>query len=340
MHIQANYTLKNHNSFQIDIQAKYFIEVSRQSDIPMLRTDFKLSSMPWLIMGGGSNLLFTHDMNCVMVRCRYDKIKVAKEDQDSIWLSVGAGLDWHELVTYTVNHNLWGLENLAFIPGNVGAAPVQNIGAYGAEARDIITRVQTLNIFNGERREFRNAECNFGYRTSIFKQEYNNQLLVHRVTFKLKKLKSGRANLIYEPLREAFQHIDILEVTPKQVYEEVIKIRQLRIPNPKIQGNAGSFFKNPIVTADYMKELLQEFSNIPHHKMVDDSYKIPAAWLIESTGWRGKKLRRAGVSEKHALVLVNLANATGNDILNLAKKIQKDVDQKFGIHLEPEVIIF
>ncbi len=339
MHIQANYSLKPYNTFQIDVQAKYFIEISRQSDIPILRTDFKLSSMPWFIIGAGSNLLFTHDMNCVIVRCSYDKINLVKEDKDNVWLSVGAGLNWHDLVTYTVDNNLWGLENLALIPGTVGAAPVQNIGAYGAEARDSITRVQALNIFNGERKEFRNAGCNFGYRTSIFKQEYNNQMLVHRVTFRLTKLQSGRANLIYDLLGKSFQNMKTSEITPKHIYEKVIEIRLKKIPDPKIQGNAGSFFKNPIITASYMKKILQEFKDIPHHKTVNNNYKIPAAWLIQSAGWKGKKLRRAGVSKKHALFIVNLANATGQDILDLSTKIQEDVDQKFGIHLEPEVII-
>ncbi len=339
MHIQANYSLKHHNTFKIDVQVKYFISISRQSDIPILRTDFKISSMPWLIMGSGSNLLFTHDMNCAMVRCSYDKIKIVKEDENNVWLSVGAGIEWHDLVTYTVEHNLWGLENLALIPGTVGAAPVQNIGAYGTEARDSITRVQALNIFNGERKEFRNSECNFGYRTSIFKQEYNNQMLVHRVTFRLTKLNFGKANLVYDLLRESFQHIDITEITPKDIYKKIIAIRKQRIPDPKIQGNAGSFFKNPIISPRHMKELLEECSDIPHHKTVDEHYKIPAAWLIENTGWKGKKLKRTGVSEKHSLVLVNLANATGKDILELSKRIQKDVGQKFGIHLEPEVII-
>lgn len=339
MHIQANYSLKSRNTFQVDVKAKYFVEISRQSDIPILRTDFNLSSMPWIIMGGGSNLLFTHDMNCVMVSCSYDKISLMKEDENNVWLSVGAGLKWHDLVTYTVERNLWGLENLAFIPGTVGAAPVQNIGAYGAEARDSITRVQALNIFNGERTEFRNAECQFGYRTSIFKQEFVNQLLVHRVTFRLTKLHAGRANLMFDYLRESFQDTDPHKLTPKDIYNKVIEIRKSRIPNPKQQGNAGSFFKNPVISPDYFGKLIAQFGEMPHHKTVDNQYKIPAAWLIENIGWKGRKMGRAGVSDKHALVLVNLANATGEDILEVSQQIQEEVGQKFGIHLEPEVII-
>lgn len=339
MHIQANYSLKPHNTFKVDVTAKYFVEVTKQSDIPILRSDLLLTSMPWVIIGGGSNILFTHDMNCVIVRCSFDKLKVVKEDAENVWLSVGAGMNWHDLVTYTVNHNLWGLENLALIPGKVGAAPVQNIGAYGAEARDTITRVQTLNIFNGERREFRNSECNFGYRTSIFKQEFTNQLLVHRVTFRLRKLNSGRANLVYDHLRDAFAEQDISKLTPKEVYDKVVEIRQQRVPDPRIYGNAGSFFKNPVISAEYFEKLHENYPDLPHHKTIENQYKIPAAWLIESCGWKGFKENKAAVSEKHALFLVNLGGATGDEIHQLAHKIQADIDQKYGIHLEREVIL-
>ena len=339
MHIQANYSLKPHNSFKVDVSAKYFVEVTKQSDIPVLRSDLKLTSMPWVIIGGGSNILFTHDMNCVIVTCSYDKLKVVKEDEENVWISVGAGMNWHDLVTYTVEQNLWGLENLALIPGKVGAAPVQNVGAYGAEARDTITRVQTLNLFSGERIEFRNSECNFGYRTSIFKQSYTNQLLVHRVTFRLKKLNHGRANLVYDHLRDAFTHEQIPKLTPKNVYDKVVEIRKLRVPDPRIYGNAGSFFKNPLITPEYFEKLIETYPDLPHHKTVDNHYKIPAAWLIEHSGWKGVKQEKAAVSEKHALFLVNLGGASGEEIRQLAHKIQGDVDQKYGIHLEPEVII-
>lgn len=339
MHIQANYSLKPYNTFKVDVTAKYFVEVSKQSDIPILRSDSKLSSMPWLIIGGGSNILFTHDMNCVIVRCVYKEIKLVKEDDQNVWLSVGAGMNWHDLVTYTVNKNLWGLENLALIPGKVGAAPVQNIGAYGAEARDTITRVQTLNIFNGERQEFRNAECEFGYRTSIFKQSFANQLLVHRVTFRLQKRHVGRPNFIYDSLGEEFTDEQLPGLTPKDVFDKVVEIRQQRVPDPRLYGNAGSFFKNPIISAEYLNKLLETHPDMPHHQTLDEQYRIPAAWLIETSGWKGYKENKAAVSDKHALFLINLGGATGEEIHLLAQKIQEDIDQKYGIHLEPEVII-
>jgi UDP-N-acetylmuramate dehydrogenase len=341
MRIQANYSLKNRNTFHIDVKAHYFVEIEKQSDITTLRSDLKIAALPWMIMGGGSNLLFTHDLDKVVVTCRFKKIKVVKEDADNVWLSVGAGMDWHTFVEHTVDQGYWGLENLALIPGTVGAAPVQNIGAYGAEAEDTITRVQALNLFNGERREFRHSDCQFGYRQSIFKTEYENSLLVHRVTFRLRKAHAGQPNLYYEPLKEALSDREKSELTSRDVFDAVVKIRQNRIPDPHIYGNAGSFFKNPIVSEEYFQELVEKHGDIPYHKMLDNQYKIPAAWLIEQAGWKGKKCRNktAGVSEKHALFLVNYGDAKGEDIVMLSQRIREDIDHKFGIHLEREVII-
>ncbi len=340
MHIQANYSLLKHNSFHIQSKTQYYAEVSRQSDILTLRSDLKLASLPWRIMGGGSNLLFTENFNGVTVCCTFNKIKIMQEDEDNVWLSVGAGVPWIDLVRHTVSQGWWGLENLALIPGTVGAAPVQNIGAYGSEARDCITRVQTLDLFDGQRREFRNSECNFDYRTSIFKEEFNNRLLVHRVTFRLKKLKAGHANLYYEPLKEALANYEKDELTPQIVCDTVERIRRNRLPDPKKMGNAGSFFKNPVVDQEYFEKLSQDFPEMPHHRMVSGCYKIPAAWLIEQVGWKGKSIGQAGVCDLHALVLVNLGGATGCDIKNLSQTIQEEVNHKFGIHLEPEVLIW
>jgi len=339
MHIHANQSLKPYNTFKIDVKTEYLIEISRQSDILTLRSDLKLASLPWRIIGDGSNILFTHDVAGVTVRCTYDKLKVVKEDEENVWLSVGAGMKWHDLVKYTVDNGWWGLENLALIPGTVGAAPVQNIGAYGAEARDTITRVQTLNIYDGQRIEYRNAECNFGYRTSIFKQEFVNRLLVHRVTFRLTKFKHGKPNLAYDPLKDALSDIHKEKLTPAIIFDAIVDIRQNRLPNPERQGNAGSFFKNPIIEQDYFDTLLEQYPGIPHHKMLDGSYKIPAAWLIEQAGWKGRSHGKSGVSIKHALVLINLGGAKGTDIEELYHLVQDDVNHKFGIHLEPEVIV-
>lgn len=339
MHIQANYSLLPHNTFQIDVKTQYYIEINRQSDILTLRTDIKLASLPWRIIGGGSNLLFTHDLEGVTIRCTFKKITVVKEDNDNIWISVGAGVEWHDLVTYTVENGWWGLENLALIPGTVGAAPVQNIGAYGAEAQDSITRVHTLNLYDGQHREFRHSDCQFGYRTSIFKEEFINKLLVYRVSFRLRKQHNGKPNLVYTPLKSALEEYKKEDLTPKIIYDTVIKIREERIPNPSKTGNAGSFFKNPIVDAEYFETLFKNHPDILHHKMLDGNYKIPAAWLIEQAGWKGELHGHAAVSSQHALFLINLGGATGSEIETLAQMIQEDVNHKFGIHLEPEVII-
>lgn len=339
MHIQANYSLKPHNTFGIDVRSQYYIEISKQSDILTLRSDLKIASLPWRIIGDGSNILFTENLPGVTVRCTYDKIKIWKEDDENVWVSVGAGMNWHDFVEYTVNKGWWGLENLALIPGTVGAAPVQNIGAYGAEARDTITRVQTLSVADGQRVEFRNSECNFGYRDSIFKQEFINRLLVHRVTFRFRKLKHGNPNLVYDPLRESLQEFKKEDLTPKMVCDAVVAIRQNRLPDPKKQGNAGSFFKNPIIDQAYLDTLLKDYPDMPNHKMIDGNFKIPAAWLIQESGWKGKSHDHAGVSAKHALVLVNLGGATGKNIAELYQMVQADVNHKFGIYLEPEVIV-
>lgn len=339
MHIQANYPITHLNTFQIETQTRYYVEVSRQSDIPTLRSDLKLASMPWFIMGDGSNILFTHDVEGVIIRSNYKKIEVIKEDQDGVWLSVGAGVNWHQLVEHTVERDWWGLENLAYIPGTVGAAPVQNIGAYGTEARDIITQVETLNINDGSRLKFHNSDCNFGYRTSIFKEEYSNRLLVHRVTFHLRKLHAGQANLVYEPLKNYIHGLELKTITPRDIFDAVIKIRSEKLPDPKLIGNAGSFFKNPIISAEYFEKMQQTHEDIPGHKMLDGQYKVPAAWLIEQSGAKTLRHGRAAVSNKHALVLVNLGGATGIEVAELAQKVQDEVMQKFGIHLEPEVTI-
>jgi len=339
MHIQANHSLEPYNTFHIPVTTRYYVEITKQSDILTLRTDVKLSSLPWRIIGDGSNLLFTEDFHGVTIRCGFANLKIVKEEEDRVWISVGAGMKWHELVKQTVENGWWGLENLALIPGTVGAAPVQNIGAYGVEAQDTITRVQTLNLFDGQRTEFRNAECGFDYRTSIFKREHANTLLVHRVTFLLKKSHAGKPNLSYDPLKEALQNTPKEELTPKDIFDAVVAIRQSKLPDPNRYGNAGSFFKNPIISMSYFEKLSLDFDNIPHHKMLDGTIKIPAAWLIEQAHWKGRKRGKCGVSGKHALVLVNLGGASGKEIAELAQIVQDDVNHQFGIYLEPEVII-
>lgn len=336
MHIHAHYNMVNNNTFHFSVVARYFIEMRHASGIAALRRDPIISSLPWRIVGAGSNLLLTHDLDEVIIRCTYDEIKIVKEDNDFVWLSVGAGHNWHSLVRYTVEKGWWGLENLALIPGTVGAAPVQNIGAYGAEAQDTITRIQCFDLRTGKRIEMRNSECAFSYRSSIFKTTLVDRILVHRVTFRLRK--KGNANLIYDPLRDAFEAVDTHHLTPMDVYRKIIEIRNSKIPDPSRLGHAGSFFQNPTVQLDHFHKLQQLWADIPGHKTLDGNIKIPAAWLIEKAGWKGKRIGDAGVFEHHALILANYGNATGNDILALADAIRQDVVRIFGISLEQEVV--
>uniref|UniRef100_UPI00258AFE95 UDP-N-acetylmuramate dehydrogenase n=1 Tax=Alcanivorax sp. TaxID=1872427 RepID=UPI00258AFE95 len=255
MHIQAHFPLRDYNTFHIEAKARYFVEIDKQSDIRALRSDPILATLPWYVLGEGSNILLTRDLDGVVVRNRFRQCRVMKEDDETVWVSVGGGMHWHDLVTWSVDNNLWGLENLALIPGTVGAAPVQNIGAYGTEVQDVITRVQALDLFTGERHEFRNADCQFSYRSSIFKREYRNQLLIHRATFRLRKLHAGHPNLVYDPLREALEGVPEHTLTPRHIYDAIIRLRTAKLPDPAKEGNAGSFFKNPVVDDDYFAVL-------------------------------------------------------------------------------------
>lgn len=338
MRVQQNYSLLPHNTFKIDAKSRFYIEIQDHSDILALKSDPNLAAMPYHIIGDGSNLLFTEDIDGIVIRCNYDEIKIINEDDDNVYLLVGAGVEWHDLVTYSVKNKFWGLENLALIPSTVGAAPVQNIGAYGAEAKDIITEVYTFDLVDGQSHVFSNSDCQFGYRTSIFKEKYLNNMLVHKVAFKLKKLHAGSPNLSYHHLKDALDNYDH-KLTPLDVYNTVVKIRQSKLPDPNDYGNAGSFFKNPVIDIKHFNSLSQQYTDIPHYKLSNKHYKIPAAWLIEQTGWKGKQIGRAAISENHALVIINLGNATGAEVKNLATRVQNDVNQKFGINLEPEVQI-
>ena len=339
MNIYANYDLQKKNTFHFSIKARFFIEIRHSSGIPILRQDPVISSLPWQVIGGGSNMVLTQDLDCVLLNCIYNEIKILKEDNDSVWLSVGAGCLWHELVTYTVDNDWWGLENLALIPGTVGAAPVQNIGAFGAEVQDTITRIQCFDLRDGSRIELRKSECEFGYRQSIFKKALANRVLIHRVTFRLRK--QTTPSLVHEPLHEALiQKYHSLEaITPRNVYNEVVTLRNQRIPNPDELGSAGSFFKNPCISNAHFQTLLALHPDMPSHKTPDGQIKIPAAWLIEQAHWKGKRIGDAGVYDKHALILVNYGNATGKEILALADKIRDDVINQFSISLEKEVVV-
>jgi len=333
MRIEQNYSLLNHNTFGLDVKTKYFVEYETEADLQKLfQDDFFFSQRFWHI-GQGSNLLFLSDFDGVIVHSAIQGIEIIKEDNHSVWIKVGAGNDWDSLVAYCVEKGWGGLENLSLIPGEAGASAVQNIGAYGTEVSEHIEEVHAYSIETGEKRIFSNAECEYSYRTSFFKKPDNKgkYYIVH-VIYKLSKQPKFR--LDYGNIRE---YLSGKQVTLQTIREAVIAIRNSKLPDPKIIGNAGSFFVNPYITVELFQKLLIQYPDIPYFTYNETMVKIPAAWLIEQCGLKGKTIGGAAVHEKHALVIINQNRATGQEIAMLADVICKSVKEKFEIELQPEV---
>ena len=333
MRIEQNYSLLKHNTFGLDVKTRYFVEYESEEDLQkLLRDEFFFSQRFWHI-GQGSNLLFLGDFDGIIVHSAIQGIEKIKEDEHSVWLKVGAGNDWDSLVAYCVENGLGGLENLSLIPGEVGASAVQNIGAYGAEVSERIEEVHAYSLETGEKRIFSNAECNYSYRNSFFKEPENKgKYYVIHVVFRLSKQPEFR--LDYGNIREQLAEKPI---TLQAVREAVITIRESKLPDPKKTGNAGSFFMNPYISMQLFQLLKEKYSNIPHYPINETSVKIPAAWLIEQCGLKGKTVGGATVHEKQALVIINQNKATGQDIASLAAAIEKAVKEKFNVELQPEV---
>jgi len=333
MRIEQNYSLLKHNTFGLDVKTRYFVEYESEEDLQkLLRDEFFFSQRFWHI-GQGSNLLFLGDFDGIIVHSAIQGIEKIKEDEHSVWLKVGAGNDWDSLVAYCVENGLGGLENLSLIPGEVGASAVQNIGAYGAEVSERIEEVHAYSLETGEKRIFSNAECNYSYRNSFFKEPENKgKYYVIHVVFRLSKQPEFR--LDYGNIREQLAEKPI---TLQAVREAVITIRESKLPDPKKTGNAGSFFMNPYISMQLFQLLKEKYSNIPHYPINETSVKIPAAWLIEQCGLKGKTVGGAAVHEKQALVIINQNKATGQDIASLAAAIEKAVKEKFNVELQPEV---
>lgn len=330
--IRYNYSLRRHNTFGIAARARRFISLESAEEAKAIIKKEKIDTDNCLVLGGGSNILFTKDYCGTIIKPSFNKISIEKESSDNVIISAEAGLEWDKLVEWTVENDLGGLENLSFIPGKVGAAPIQNIGAYGAEVSNLITKVHTLSLENGENRVFYNEECMFGYRDSIFKNELKGKYLITSVEFRLEK-SPFTFNLSYGKLEPG------REMTLASIRKAVIKVRKEKLPDPAVKGNAGSFFKNPLINMHSYAELKMRYHDMPSWHTGTGHYKIPAAWLIEKAGWKGKKAGRAGVHHKHALILVNLGNAKGTEILGLSNSITDSVRSKFGITLEKEVNI-
>jgi UDP-N-acetylmuramate dehydrogenase len=292
-----------------------------------------------MILGGGSNILFTKDFDGLVLKNEISGINIIHEDEEFIFINAGAGVKWHSFVMFCVNQNFGGVENLSLIPGNVGASPMQNIGAYGVEIKDVFYQLEALHLKEKVRETFSAKDCEFGYRESVFKNKYKDQFAILNVTYRLKK--KPDFNISYGAIETELQKKNVKDLSVKAISDAVINIRSSKLPDPEILGNAGSFFKNPIIDSHELNELKENFDpNVPFYKLGNEHFKIPAGWLIEKCGWKGFRRGDVGCYEKQALVLVNYGNATGKEIYNLSEEIKISVEEKFNIELEREVNIF
>jgi UDP-N-acetylmuramate dehydrogenase len=331
--IYKNISLKPYNTFGLDYKASTFIVLNSEEELYSLIKERGIQKNSCFIMGGGSNLLITKDYKGTIIHPVIEGIRVEEKNDQYVVISSGCGIKWDELVKWCVNYGYSGLENLSLIPGSVGASPVQNIGAYGIEVKDIIEKVQTVNLVNGSIVEFTNNDCRFGYRNSIFKDELKGKYMVTRVYFRLSV--SPLFNTKYGALNDEALRLGGLDL--KNIRQAVINIRQSKLPDPAVIGNAGSFFKNPVVENSIAENLKSRHSDIPVYPDSSGRKKLAAGWLIEQSGWKGKRIGDAGVHDKQALVIVNYGNATGQEILDLSEKVKQSVLDKFGITLEREV---
>jgi len=333
--LKKKFSLKSLNSFGIDVNADNFCSVENLNELfKFLKT--KPSNL--FILGGGSNILFTKNVEGTVLHINLKGIEILKESNLFSEVKVSAGENWHDFVLWSIDKNLGGLENLSLIPGNVGTAPIQNIGAYGVELKDNFVSCEAINLSTLEIETFTNLECKFGYRNSIFKSEKRGKYIIISVTFKLTN-KNHNIKTSYGDIKKQLEKNSIKHPTIKDISDAVILIRKSKLPDPKVIGNAGSFFKNPIINSKTFSTIIKQFPNIPNYKISKEEIKIPAGWLIEKAGFKGKKFNTYGVHDKQALVLVNYGNASGKEILELSQLIQKTIITIFGIKLEREVNI-
>ena len=331
-----DYNLKEHNTFGIDAKCSRFIEFENDDEAIEVAKILRESDTPYIIIGGGSNLLLTKDFDGIVVRSGI-KGHYFEEDYSCERMTCGSGEVWDDMVATSLKAGYYGMENLSLIPGDVGASAVQNIGAYGMEAKDLILCVWMIEISTGKPWMIGNEECEYGYRQSRFKQDWKNRFLITRVTYGLARTFQPR--LDYGNIRQELERRDITVPTAQQLRDVIIDIRNAKLPDPKVEGNDGSFFMNPIVTRQKYEKLAALYPDMPHYKVDSRHEKIPAGWMIEQCGWKGKSLGRAGVHDKQALVLVNRGGATGAEIVALCDAIRKDVKTKFDIDIHPEVNI-
>jgi UDP-N-acetylmuramate dehydrogenase len=337
MILRRDISLKPYNTFGIDVKAGYFVEMHSLEDLMACYRQDEVLPHPFLVIGGGSNILFTGDHEGTVLKIMTKGIEKVGEDDDHVWVRAQAGEVWDDVVRYCVERGYGKLENLSMIPGSAGGAPVQNIGAYGAELKDAFGELEAFDVETGTLRRFRHDECAFGYRDSIFKNALKDRCIILSVTFKLDK--APLFNTCYGRVEEELRAMGVSTLSLAAVREAVMRIRRSRLPDPADIGNAGSFFKNPVVPATVMQELKHHFPEMVAHENADGTFKIAAGWLIEACGWKGKKTGHVGVYPRQALVLVNYGGATGQEIAELAMKVKESVKGTFGIDLETEVNI-
>ncbi|GAB3795600.1 UDP-N-acetylmuramate dehydrogenase [Spirosoma humi] len=337
LNIQSHVSLKPYNTFGINANARYWVEVNSEEDLQTVLQLNDFINQPKLILGGGSNVLLCHDFDGLVVKINIQGINVIREDDDHVYITAGAGVNWHELVLFCVSRGYAGMENMSLIPGTVGAAPMQNIGAYGVELEQVFESLTAIHVLTSEKKTFTHADCAFGYRESVFKRELKGQYIITSVTFQLDKRPTFHTR--YGAIQETLTEMGITDETLsiKAISDAVIRIRRSKLPDPAQIGNAGSFFKNPEISKDQFDSLKLTYPTLPGYPVGDDVIKVPAGWLIEQTGWKGYRSGDAGVHTKQALVLVNYDKATGDEIMALARKVQQSVLDTFGVTISPEV---
>ena len=327
-----DYSLLQHNTFGISAQCSRFLEYGSVEEAVHVAELLRESGQPYMTVGQGSNLLLTQDYRGTVVHSAIGGVSAS-----GLQVVCGSGVLWDDVVAWTVEHQLYGAENLSLIPGEVGASAVQNIGAYGVEVKDLISDVEAVEIATGRLCHFSNTDCCYGYRDSRFKHEWRNAYLITHVTYQMES--AFKPKLEYGNIRTELELRQITDVTPMVIRQLIIDIRRAKLPDPAVTGNAGSFFMNPVVTRRQYEVLAAEYPNMPHYTVDADHEKIPAGWLIDQCGWKGRSLQRAGVHDRQALVLVNLGGATGSEILDLCHAVQRDVKERFAIDIRPEVNI-
>ena len=329
-----HFNLQKFNTLAVPAVAQYFVSVKNDDELREALAFARTENLPLLILGGGSNIVLRDDFPGLVVHIKSQGREVVTEDDEYVWLKVAAGENWHQLVEYSLDNALYGLENLSLIPGSVGAAPIQNIGAYGVEIKELVAELSALNIRSGLLVTFTNESCHFAYRDSIFKQALKDQYVITSVTFRLHK--QPRLNLTYPALRAAFADMVESDISPQQVSAAVIHIRQSKLPDPAVIPNVGSFFKNPVIDQAQYDSLRMRYANIVAYPVTDNQIKLAAGWLIDQVGWRGKEVDGAAVHEQQALVLTNPHKSSGVVVLALAELIRQSVFEQFGVMLEME----